>query len=62
MKGSVNFMGFMAKEITPNDELYITTYSDTVPTVDPKRFSLRVEGLVNESRFSAYYERKGEVP
>jgi hypothetical protein len=25
MKGSVNFMGFMAKEITPNDEFYITT-------------------------------------
>ena len=27
MKGTVNFMGFMAKEITPNDEFYITTYS-----------------------------------
>ncbi|MGD1076594.1 MAG: molybdopterin-dependent oxidoreductase [Thermodesulfovibrionales bacterium] len=46
MKGSVNFMGFMAKEITPNDEFYITTYSDTVPTLDPKKFSLRIEGLV----------------
>jgi DMSO/TMAO reductase YedYZ molybdopterin-dependent catalytic subunit len=46
MKGSVNFMGFMAKEITPNDEFYITTYSDTVPAIDPKKFSLRVEGFV----------------
>ena len=27
MKGTVNFMGFMAKEITPNNEFYITTYS-----------------------------------
>jgi DMSO/TMAO reductase YedYZ molybdopterin-dependent catalytic subunit len=48
MKGTVNFMGFVAKEITPNDEFYITTYSDTVPIIDPKRFSLRVEGLVEK--------------
>jgi len=48
MKGSVNFMGFMAKEITPNDEFYITTYSDTVPTIDPKTFRLRIEGLVEK--------------
>ena len=27
MKGTVNFKGFMAKEITPNNEFYITTYS-----------------------------------
>jgi len=46
MKGSVNFMGFMAKEITPNDEFYITTYSDTVPKLDPEKFRLRIEGLV----------------
>lgn len=46
MKGAINFMGFLAKEITPNDEFYITTYSDTVPAVDPKGFSLRIEGLV----------------
>ncbi len=46
VKGSVNFMGFRAKEITPNDEFYITTYSDTVPTIDPQRFLLRIEGLV----------------
>jgi DMSO/TMAO reductase YedYZ molybdopterin-dependent catalytic subunit len=48
MKGTVNFMGFVAKEITPNDEFYITTYSDTVPRIDPKTFSLRIEGLVGK--------------
>ena len=46
MKGTVNFMGFTAKEITPNDEFYITTYSDNVPVIDPATFRLRVEGLV----------------
>jgi DMSO/TMAO reductase YedYZ molybdopterin-dependent catalytic subunit len=46
MKGSVNFMGFRAKEITPNDEFYITAYSDLVPAVDPAAFRLRIEGLV----------------
>lgn len=46
MRGSVNFKGFMAKEITPNDEFYITTYSDDLPVIDPQRFSLRIEGLV----------------
>jgi len=48
MKGTVNFMGFVAKEITPNDEFYITTYSDAVPAVDASRFALRVEGLVEK--------------
>jgi DMSO/TMAO reductase YedYZ molybdopterin-dependent catalytic subunit len=48
MKGTVNFMGFVAKEITPNDEFYITTYSDTVPAIDSRRFSLRIEGLVEK--------------
>ncbi|MGE5893914.1 MAG: molybdopterin-dependent oxidoreductase [bacterium] len=48
MKGTVNFMGFTAKEITPNDEFYITTYSDTVPAIDPGKFTLRVEGLVEK--------------
>jgi len=48
MKGTVNLMGFIAKEITPNDEFYITTYSDTVPAIDPKKFSLRIEGLVEK--------------
>lgn len=48
MKGSVNFMGFIAKEITPNDEFYITTYSDKVPVVDPLTFRLRIEGLVEK--------------
>jgi hypothetical protein len=31
MKGTVNFKGFMAKEITPNDEFYITSYSSNMP-------------------------------
>ncbi|MCL5023123.1 MAG: molybdopterin-dependent oxidoreductase [Nitrospirae bacterium] len=44
MKGTVNFKGFTAEEITPNNEFYITTYSDKVPDIDPKTFSLRVEG------------------
>jgi len=48
MKGTVNFMGFTAKEITPNDEFYLTTYSETVPALDPRKFSLRVEGLVEK--------------
>jgi DMSO/TMAO reductase YedYZ molybdopterin-dependent catalytic subunit len=48
MKGSVNFKGFMAKEITPNNEFYITTYSDRVPAVNPKTFNLRIEGLVEK--------------
>jgi hypothetical protein len=26
MKGTVNFMGFVAEEITPDDEFYITAY------------------------------------
>jgi DMSO/TMAO reductase YedYZ molybdopterin-dependent catalytic subunit len=46
MKGTVNFKGFMAKEITPNGEFYITTYSTTVPDIPEDQFSLRVEGLV----------------
>jgi hypothetical protein len=48
MKGTVNFMGFVAKEITPNDEFYITTYSETVPSIEAKGFSLRIEGLVEK--------------
>jgi DMSO/TMAO reductase YedYZ molybdopterin-dependent catalytic subunit len=48
MKGTVNFMGFMAKEITPNNEFYITTYSSKVPTIDANAFVLRVEGLVEK--------------
>jgi DMSO/TMAO reductase YedYZ molybdopterin-dependent catalytic subunit len=48
MKGTVNFMGFTAKEITPNNEFYITTYSDKVPSVSPERFRLRIEGLVEK--------------
>ncbi len=48
MKGTVDFMGFKAKEITPNNEFYITTYSDSVPAIDPKAFRLRIEGLVEK--------------
>ena len=48
MKGTVNFMGFMAKEITPNDEFYITTYSDKTPDINVKTFRLRIEGLVQK--------------
>ena len=48
MKGTVNFMGFTAKEITPNDEFYITTYSSNVPTVKMDTFALRIEGLVEK--------------
>src|SRR5208337_3702220 len=48
MKGTVNFMGFMAKEITPNDEFYITTYSSNVPTINTNTFTLRIEGLVEK--------------
>ncbi|MEJ2691404.1 MAG: molybdopterin-dependent oxidoreductase, partial [Deltaproteobacteria bacterium] len=48
MQGTVNFKGFTAKEITPNKEFYITTYSDEVPDVDPKKFRLRIEGLVEK--------------
>ena len=48
MKGTVNFMGFEAKEITPNESFYVTTYSDNTPSVDPKTFRLRIEGLVEK--------------
>jgi DMSO/TMAO reductase YedYZ molybdopterin-dependent catalytic subunit len=46
MKGTVSFMGFRAKEITPDEEFYITTYSSKVPAIDPNTFALRIEGLV----------------
>jgi DMSO/TMAO reductase YedYZ molybdopterin-dependent catalytic subunit len=48
MIGTVDFMGFRAKEITPNQEFYITTYSTEVPEIDPDKHRLRVEGLVNK--------------
>jgi DMSO/TMAO reductase YedYZ molybdopterin-dependent catalytic subunit len=46
MKGTVNFKGFMAEEITPNDQFYITTYSSKVPSISEETFRLRMEGLV----------------
>src|SRR5208283_1000156 len=48
MKGAANFKGLMAKEITPNADFYITTYSDMVPSIDPGKFALRIEGLVEK--------------
>ncbi len=46
MKGTIDFKGFLAKEVTPNDEFYITTYSSNVPRIAEKKFLLRIEGLV----------------
>ena len=46
MRGTVNFKGFLAKEITPNDEFYITSYSSEVPRIDAEKFRLRIEGQV----------------
>ncbi len=48
MKGTVDFMGFRAKEITPNEEFYITTYSDKTPEIDPNTFRLSVGGNVDK--------------
>lgn len=47
MKGTVNFKGFAAKEVTPNEEFYVTTYSSKIPEIDPTRYRLRIEGLVD---------------
>jgi len=53
MIGTVDFMGFRAKEITPNKEFYITTFSTEVPGIDADKHKLRVEGLVGKpSAFS----------
>jgi DMSO/TMAO reductase YedYZ molybdopterin-dependent catalytic subunit len=48
MKGTVNFKGFTAKEITPNDEFYVTSYSEKVPRIDENKFRLAVAGLVEK--------------
>lgn len=48
MKGTVNFKGFVAKEVTPNDEFYITSYSTTVPEISRETFQLNVEGEVKK--------------
>ena len=50
MKGTVNFMGFTAREITPSEDFYITTYSSDVPSIDAATHTLRVEGLVGSPR------------
>ncbi len=44
--GTVDFMGFKAKEVTPNSEFYITTYSEKVPEITYQSHMLRIEGLV----------------
>jgi len=44
--GTVDFMGFRAKEVTPNHEFYITTYSTVVPKIETASHHLRIEGLV----------------
>jgi DMSO/TMAO reductase YedYZ molybdopterin-dependent catalytic subunit len=44
--GTIDFMGFRAKEITPNKEFYLTTYSDKVPAIPYDAHTLRIEGLV----------------
>jgi hypothetical protein len=46
IKGTVNFKGFLAKEITPNEEFYITSYSSNLPDLDADSFRLGIEGLV----------------
>lgn len=48
LKGTVDFMGFTAKEITPNEEFYITTYSSKVPKIDANALRLRIGGLVDK--------------
>jgi DMSO/TMAO reductase YedYZ molybdopterin-dependent catalytic subunit len=47
MKGTVDFEGFLAREITPNDMFYITSYSSKIPDIDWGGFRLRIEGLVS---------------
>lgn len=46
LKGAINFRGFVAKEVTPNEEFYITSYSSKVPDTSREHFRLRIEGLV----------------
>lgn len=48
MKGTENFKGLMAKEITPNDEFYITSYSGNVPRINEDKFILTVGGIVDK--------------
>jgi DMSO/TMAO reductase YedYZ molybdopterin-dependent catalytic subunit len=46
MKGTIDFKGFIAKEVTPNHEFYITSYSSEIPDISLDKFRLRIEGLV----------------
>jgi DMSO/TMAO reductase YedYZ molybdopterin-dependent catalytic subunit len=47
-KGTIDFKGFIAQEITPNDMFYVTSYSENLPDINPDAFRLRVEGLVEK--------------
>ncbi len=48
VKGTINFKGFFAEEITPNDEFYVTSYSRKIPDIKADRFRLGIEGLVEK--------------
>ncbi|MFZ5997017.1 MAG: molybdopterin-dependent oxidoreductase [Nitrospirota bacterium] len=48
MLGTMNFKGFKVREITPNNEFYITSYSDKIPALDPKTYRLSIEGMVEK--------------
>ncbi len=48
MKGTVDFKGFSAREITPNDEFYVTSYSSRVPDIDPAKYRLRIDGMAGK--------------
>ncbi len=47
-RGTIDFKGFRAAEITPNDTFYVTSYSEDVPDIKPETFRLRIEGLVEK--------------
>jgi DMSO/TMAO reductase YedYZ molybdopterin-dependent catalytic subunit len=59
MKGTINFMGFTAKEITPDKEFYITNYSNKVPNINAETFRLRIEGLVEKPYILTMSELEG---
>ncbi len=59
MRGTVNFKGFTAREVTPNPEFYITTYSENVPAISYDRFRLRIDGLVERPLSLSMKELEG---
>jgi hypothetical protein len=46
MLGTMNFRGFRVKEVTPNEEFYVTSYFAMIPAPDAKSYRLRVEWMV----------------